>query len=115
MITREGKIKRKTEKAVLFFDDLTAAEIWLPRSQMAELDYYEVIGKPTTIHLTPWIAEQKGLVTAEECAREEEAERKEDYIRRNLDKVTYEEACAAGYGKEWIKRSKKKGGINCGK
>ena len=53
-----GRIKRKTEKAVLIDDE--SMEVWLPLSQI-------VISEPNryrdvTITLPEWLAEKKGVI-----------------------------------------------------
>lgn len=58
-----GRLVRETKAAVLLQDPQTGEEVWLPRSQIVEMeesggdapDYVDVI-------MTEWIAKQKGLI-----------------------------------------------------
>lgn len=53
------EIKRETNKAFLLVID--GEEHWIPKSQIADPDEYEVGDKNLTVSVSEWIAEQKEL------------------------------------------------------
>ncbi len=53
------KITGETEKA--FAMTIAGEQHWIPKSQMADPDDYEVGDEEVTVSLTEWIAEEKGL------------------------------------------------------
>ena len=61
-VTVRGTIKHITHRAILFHDDATDEECWIPISQIEsnQSDYSE-LGE-TELLITEWIAEQKGLI-----------------------------------------------------
>jgi len=57
------KILRESDKAFLVFVD--GEETWLPKSQIADADDYEVGDEDVTLSVTAFIAKEKGLDTHE--------------------------------------------------
>lgn len=53
------EIKKETEAAFLFLID--DEEVWIPKSQMADPDNYEMGDCDCEVSVTEWIANQKGL------------------------------------------------------
>lgn len=58
-ITLHGTVMRETDAAILFLDDKTDEELWLPKSQIVEQD---LSTGTDIVTITEWIAKQKGLV-----------------------------------------------------
>ncbi len=54
-------IRLKTEKSVLI--EYEGEEIWLPISQMKEVDRIKVGDRNVTVCISEWIAKQKGIET----------------------------------------------------
>lgn len=54
------EIKRETENALLV--ELEDDTIWIPKSQISDVEDYEEGDKDLTLSVTEWIAKQKGLV-----------------------------------------------------
>lgn len=52
------EVRAETEKAILIFDG--KVEVWIPRSQIK--DECEEDGKITSIFLSEWMANEKGLL-----------------------------------------------------
>ena len=57
------KILQVTDKAMLvrLNDDHNCEEVWLPFSQIANPDDYEVADRNGTISIAEWLAKEKGL------------------------------------------------------
>lgn len=53
------KIIRETERAFLVDD--SKVETWIPKSQIEDVDTFEV-GEETTITIPEWLAEENGLI-----------------------------------------------------
>lgn len=53
------RIVQETDKAFLCLID--GAQVWLPKSQIADADDYDAGDEDVTLSVTEWIAAQKGL------------------------------------------------------
>jgi len=58
-----GKIVRETDMAILFHEESTGEEMWLPESQVSEITVSENAGEfNTEISIPEWLAIDKGLI-----------------------------------------------------
>ena len=60
LVSVSGIIKKKTDKAILLFDEELSSEVWLPISQIETGDDL-IIGAEVDIIIPEWLARDKGL------------------------------------------------------
>jgi hypothetical protein len=55
-VTLDGEVRRRTDKAILFYIEAADEEVWLPLSQV------ELSDDETSVLVPRWLADEKGLI-----------------------------------------------------